>query len=278
MIIATIGFNARHAQHRHVSRLENIPAEIRHLVLSAVSSMEDLRALVRASPVYHQQYLLHRRLLLWNCLLLQMGNVFVDVLAVHSSGSKDFQTTRNYQGIRDFIVRYKTHRQHSEETLSKPPSIEEVVEIGVFYMSTIRPLIQRYILWTRQSVALLSSPAHLSVPERTRILRAFYRFQLFCNLFGLVHDFTSTYRTLSVEERLRLFLCIYEPWEIEEIACVDYFAKCKFEEVYRNIELDLLPGTLWLRFSGVPCELSLPTLISVGDASLTPPKPPGRGA
>lgn len=43
--------------------LEDFPAEIRRHILSMLE-LDELKVLVRASPVYHQQYLLDRRYLL----------------------------------------------------------------------------------------------------------------------------------------------------------------------------------------------------------------------
>lgn len=69
----------------HPITLESLPAELRHKILALVLDMEDLKALVLASPVFHQQYLLNRKAFLRRTLKAALGNVFVDAYAVHTS-------------------------------------------------------------------------------------------------------------------------------------------------------------------------------------------------
>lgn len=61
-------------------------------------------------------------------------------------------------------------------------------------------------------------------------MRALYRFQLYCNLFGVSqykvdHQWMLRFQD---EDILRIFMDIYEPWEVEEIACIYAFTKEKF--------------------------------------------------
>ncbi|KAL2691237.1 hypothetical protein Neosp_001618 [[Neocosmospora] mangrovei] len=62
----------------------------------------------------------------------------------------------------------------------------------------------------------------LSRTERIRIMRALYRFQLWCNLFGRSETGFDEVRILD------MFFGLYEPWEVEEINSVYHFARDGF--------------------------------------------------
>ena len=68
--------------------LENLPPETRRHVLY-VTGFEELRALIHASPVFHQQCSLDRRSLLSQSSETMLGNVTVDACGVYQSGWAD---------------------------------------------------------------------------------------------------------------------------------------------------------------------------------------------
>ena len=80
------------------SPLECLPAEIRHHILSS-TGYEGLKNLVRASPVYHQQYLWDREHILYGCLERALGSSTIDACAVYESGLFDFAKARNHEEI-----------------------------------------------------------------------------------------------------------------------------------------------------------------------------------
>lgn len=74
-----------------------------------------------------------------------------------------------------------------------------------------------------------------------RIFRALYRFQLFCNLFGTGRYLSPRQLRLIFDavDILDLFICVFEPWEVEEIFCVYAFAKFKYNKVFNDISWDV---------------------------------------
>lgn len=74
-----------------------------------------------------------------------------------------------------------------------------------------------------------------------RVVRALYRFQLYCNLFGVGHDSWERNRWDDDENRdiFRIFLRIFKTWEIEEIACIYTFVMKKFDRVFDDIRWDV---------------------------------------
>lgn len=77
-----------------------------------------------------------------------------------------------------------------------------------------------------------------------RLLRALYRFQLCCNLFGKGVDSSRLYfRGLNFDsdDILTIFLCLFEPWEIEEITCIYFFSKEMYHQIFKEIGWDVHP-------------------------------------
>jgi hypothetical protein len=102
----------------------------------------------------------------------------------------------------------------------------------------------------------LTYPEKLSHTENLRIMRAFYRWQLFCNLF-------RKRRTVTVGDHFRAmgddgetlafpsppspgiplinplrsldFLLTYESWEIEVILCIHQFGDAKYAQIFHNV-------------------------------------------
>ncbi|KPM35809.1 hypothetical protein AK830_g10746 [Neonectria ditissima] len=218
------------------SILEQLPFEMRHQILLAVDTIDDLNALVHASPTYHQQYRLGRAFWLWRSLWLDMGPVLIDAYTANLGMTLNSRPERNYNqrtASRSFITSYHLRRSTTAEALFASASTEEIINIAAFYSSTIRPLLPQYVAWTRNNLGALSMPDQLSKTERTRIVRGMYRFQIFCNVFS-----NTKY---GQSEKMELFLGAYDPWEIEELICIERFASFKFQSALDEVEKDLHP-------------------------------------
>ncbi|KAF4956879.1 hypothetical protein FGADI_3482 [Fusarium gaditjirri] len=226
-----------------LSNLERLPFEIRNGFLLAIDSLEDLSALVRASPTFHEQYRLDRAFWLWHCLQLEMGNVYIDAYIAGQCNHPEFRFKRTRQSTLLFIEEYKSHRSLSTDLFTKRPDDDEVLSIATFHSSVVRPLISHYVSWTRSNMESLSTPKEISRTEGRRIMRGLYRFQIFSNLFGAARDVGFHYgdRLLGSEERLNLFLDDFTAWEIEEMLCINAFMHAKYDSVFQEIQWDLHP-------------------------------------
>ncbi|KAK3935654.1 hypothetical protein QBC46DRAFT_396979 [Diplogelasinospora grovesii] len=225
--------------------LENLPPEVRRQLLS-ILGLEELRALVFASPVFHQQYILDRRFLLCKCLETTLRNVTVDAFSVYQSGLSGFLNTRTNEKVTQFLKSYQHRRSLAQYSiLTESLTEDEVVGVVAFHSSIIKPLTRYYTSWALANLANetkdLQSHEPLSKAEETRLMRALYRFQLCCNLFGVGRHGTSrqaTFRFRSVDI-LTIFICIFEPWQVEEIACIYTFAEEKYDQIFRDISWDV---------------------------------------
>ncbi|KAF5981523.1 hypothetical protein FCOIX_4171 [Fusarium coicis] len=226
-----------------LSRIEKLPFEIRNEILLAVDSLADLSSVVHTSPTFYQQFRLDRAFWLWHCLKQELGNVLVDAYNVDTYNTPEFRSTRSRQKVLQYVEDYKQQRADGAQSLPQP-SEDDVVRIASFHTSVIRYLMQEYAVWAHANLEDLSEPKELSRTEERRILRGLYRFQIFCGLFGPARGggyFFDEDSLLNPERMLQLLLNLYEPWEIEEILCINAFVHAKYRAFFEQVKWDLNP-------------------------------------
>lgn len=226
--------------------LEDLPPEIRLHVLSMLD-LDGLNALVHASPVYHEQYLLYRRFLLEQCLQTTLGGVYVDACAAYRTASPDFFKTRTRDAVEHFLESYHEQRSSAECSIyDEKLAGNEPLEMAVFHATIVRPLTRCYTSRALANVASENRKPQDETPvsktEERRLMRAMYRFQLCCNLFGVgSHEYTSQQPSLDLGcvDILSLFFSQLAPWEVEEIGCIYTFAQEKYNQIFNNIHWDV---------------------------------------
>lgn len=225
--------------------LENLPPEVRRHLLSMLE-LDGLRALVSTSPIYYHQYLLDRRHLLCRCLEVTLRSVTVDACAVYQSSSIEFSDARTSESVSQFLKSYQDRRSGSQySVISDTLTVDDIVRIVAFHSSIIKPLVRHYTAWALDNLSKEAGDPQnhesLSITEETRLMRALYRFQLCCNLFGVGRYRSYLQPRLGFDSVgiLKIFICIFEPWEVEEIACIYSFAKEKYNQIFDDICWDV---------------------------------------
>lgn len=230
--------------------LENLPPEVRRHLLFFMD-FESLRTLIHASPVYHEQYLLDRRLFLCNLLAPELHMIISDACAVDQSGSRGFSRLRaRKEYVIDFLSNYQKNYQSQKLTqhclfASSSLSLCLLGRLAAFHFSVIQPLARHYHEWTLANFAKeIDAPTSrqpFSKTEKMRLMRALYRFQLCCNLFGRGrHGIPpGTKPEMDDMDILKHFICIFEPWEVEEICCIYTFSKLQYERIFNDISWDV---------------------------------------
>jgi hypothetical protein len=226
------------------SALESLPAELRIQILSHLE-LGGLSALVHASPVFHEDYLQTRKLLLSECLEVTLPSAIIDACSAYQTGSVEFAKTRTEQTVTQFLTSYQNRRcRINYSIVTENFTEDDVLGIVTFYFSIIKPLVRCYTSWAMANLAHetkdVQSNEPLSRTEEMRLLRSLYRFQLCCNLFGKgSHEPLRSQREFESVDILRLFVCLFEPWEIEEVVCIYTFAQEKLDQVFRDIYWDV---------------------------------------
>ncbi|KAL2015312.1 hypothetical protein VTK56DRAFT_5890 [Thermocarpiscus australiensis] len=224
------------------SMLETLPSELRLQVISHISDLHDLKALVLASPVFYQQYRLDRKHVLSQVLVSTLGSFLVDAHAVQRSATL-YSPPRPLplDAMREFIQNYTLRRFAVPELVLEDCTLADLVDMAAFQQSVARPLSLKCAALFLQHLDPSLEVGSLSGTEQTRLLRALYRFQLYCNLFGQGPK-PGEYRVvarLDNAETLALFFGAFNPWEVEEIDCIYTLIRNKYDAVLDAIQCDL---------------------------------------
>lgn len=244
---------------KEVPALEKLPPELRRYLLSTVE-LDSLQSLIEASPIYYQQYKLDREQLLCRSLESTLGSAAVDAYYVYQSNTVEFSKHRTPDRIDELL---KSYRDRMSQPWCEVLGIKDVVSMIKFYSKIIQPLLRHYKSQALNRLAEeTKSPKineDLSRTEEIRLMRAFYRYQLCCNIYGLGRgkpfrfdegfrfdevyccDDTWAFHTGYVTSARLLgdFFCIFDPWEAEELACITKFVQEKYEAIFDKIQWDL---------------------------------------
>lgn len=80
----------------------------------------------------------------------------------------------------------------------------------------------------------------LSRPETARLIRAIYRVQLWCNIFGFGMGPYKVPASVSRWEMACMFHETFEPWEVEEMLCIFQNMREMVESLFKDARDDLL--------------------------------------
>ena len=235
--------------------LESLPPEIQSAVLLNIRDIASLKALIHASPRYHSAYLSQRNAILKRVLF---NSIHPDVLydaffAVRSTSTLTSNLQDRTARVKSFLSEYKDKRdewtppEHLDlESLSKLARLQNQVQHAT------DDLCQKAFSCHAFAGKLVGHGEQLSPNEIRRFYRAFYRFEIFCRLFRdwdlpLAEQKSSDapYRArgstpeLDSMEKSSRFLGLFNPWEVEELACVrDYFCSY-YRHMLQKFEPDL---------------------------------------
>ncbi|GFN15311.1 hypothetical protein AtubIFM56815_003144 [Aspergillus tubingensis] len=250
--------------HSH-THLETLPAEIRFQILSFMD-YKGLKALVQASPIYLEQYLVDRDLLLFGCLEATLGSLLFEASVVHETGSLAFSEARTSNNILQFCQSLKERSSSSRfSNLTEDITREDASDMMAFHFDVIKPFAKHYAEWALSNLAKEPEASHtkvdepLSESEEFRIIRALYRFQICCNLFGLgphqdhVSGDYQDYLFVKTRKICQFLESLYHPWELEELWSINVFAEEKCTEFIKSIEWDFHEDNPRFDRQGRPC-------------------------
>lgn len=236
-----------HSRHRSItvkhSQMDNaplyaLPPEIKRCIL-AFLTLGQLKPLIRASPVFLQQFLADRRYVFVSCLRNTLGSVFVDALFVHRTKS----TTPDANEILGVLDDYQKMRAEPYQTrVTEELSEVDAMAMLTFHTKRVLPVAHWFIGWAVNcavsdlGIPSFRQPLSPSRTEGTRFLRSLYRFQICCQLFGSKRfaKLRKGRRRRDATDILSVFFFLFEPWEVEEMRCLSRFA----DAVYRRVKKD----------------------------------------
>ena len=235
-----------------MATLERLPAELQIAILLNIGDIGSLESLIRASPRYHSLYVSQRHAILKQVLF---NSIHPDALYDAYSAIESTNTTTSDR--KDRAVKFRTFVSNYSKTRDTwvPPE-----HLDLETLSRLAWL-QNHVQHSTQDLYRVASSSHpfpgtqmvhceeISVNESRRFYRAFYRFHIFCNLFRnwetppddvLLSDSSDEDDfEPNALEKSSWFLSLFNPWEVEELACVrDYFFKY-YRRMLHQFEADL---------------------------------------
>ncbi|GFF99845.1 hypothetical protein IFM53868_10485 [Aspergillus udagawae] len=244
--------------------LEGLPVELHICILFKLQDLDSLRSLVLASPDYYQAYHLVRDELLLS-ILQSSHDDLVDVAdAVAAIRSKGLYACK--LSNREKIIALLDSRRRSEEIRrlgllspfpDQPATVEETIQLlhlhrmATFLLDDYSKT-ARYPDWV-PTEKWKNKSLIISRTEQRRFFRAFYRMQIWANIFGHIelplgadkpeqenYWFEGVPPVFEEEEVWRLFFGTMAPWEVEEIACFWKHCYHRWAEPYFEASDNLL--------------------------------------
>jgi hypothetical protein len=248
-----------------MNTLDGLPVELKICILQQMPDIQSIRSLVLASSKYYQTYDTVRSHILFD-LLLQHYNDEVEItealVAMRSEGVIA-EDPRNRDKIIDLLDCRRRGTREGKKYKHDSFSIDEIVkllklhEAAVYFMDEFSVSIPQPSWWqTAVQGRWGSGNVKFSHTERARFLRAFYRLQIWCYIFGQPECYPSsssaqlasdrpsynewTDRTFSHEEAFRLIWGSMPPWEVEEIGCLLEYFILKYIQIFQEITTALI--------------------------------------
>ncbi|KAI9641993.1 hypothetical protein NHQ30_009863 [Ciborinia camelliae] len=223
-----------------MARLDNLPVELRELILFSAPDVATLKCLAHSSPFFHSAYYGRRK------------HILATVIATEITPAILHEA--RYVARASVIERGPSWLSDVEELLGEyDKGMGELFPFDItpaelIYVSRFLPALHHISLAFFHSTLshhpLSGEEIHLPLPTRAemcRIQRSIIRMELFSILFSESKDRPS-YRPSweSPREELgKLFFSRFELWEVEEIICMKDFFYRQYDIVFRDCSAEL---------------------------------------
>ncbi|KAI9740239.1 MAG: hypothetical protein M1834_004817 [Cirrosporium novae-zelandiae] len=235
--------------------LELLPPEIQFQILKQIPNIKSLYALLNASPRYFQVYRLSKAAILshiaQNYITSAALPLAVDALEQRKQRGPRRDGTAVLASLEDFRQKSpKIPYKFSLEILKALVQFHEIVEylISDFAITRLANIENDIRLKTCRSSSKYSSGAAdaksafvLSQTEHSRLVRAFYRMELYGQIF---YTPESPQDEIALEEQSKAFLQRLEDWELEEFLCVRSYLIERLTDYVNQVEDDFMQDFL----------------------------------
>lgn len=220
------------ACHTHqLPKLEHLPPEIILMIFGFVSSIPDLKSLVHASPWAHRCYLAERRSVLTEVLIRELPPQILLTLVACIKAPNVTSPGISASVYKEFMDRYPWYLDQFSENAQTVLETEIVAATRLHDIASA--CIRDFISFCHQGLLTptdaIGSFQQLSSTEMYRLLRAFYRLELFGRLFSYHNNLKTRESTPRNDlgwrcyDEIQLFFSVLSPWEAEELRCAfDY--------------------------------------------------------
>lgn len=202
----------------------SLPPELKQMIFSALPNASTLRSLVLTCSSCYRTFLDAETLIINAVLHTHIGSDLIfDAIVVSKS------TTLEPDGSDAATELLQLYAKQALICLSPVWKLRDALAIGSLH-ETIEIFSKDFasLALSRNPVTGLkdASPFPLSLLESNRVKRAFYRYELFCNMFRERGGVEKAQAASQNPRNLSLFFSMCAPWENEQLACVrDYLSE-----------------------------------------------------
>ncbi|KAF5005000.1 hypothetical protein FDECE_8525 [Fusarium decemcellulare] len=220
--------------------LANLPPEVLSLILHHVDSPRSLYHFISASPASFRVFSQSRKRILSSVIKNALpGQSVQHALAVLQAPSV------GYSQVHPFLAKYFGYTS----SFDFPTNEAGLLQLYHLY-NRISYLLDGY-LKSVQELGFDESVLRPSLTERTRLQRAFLRFELYSRVFPRCgsdpYPPPGEPRPVSrhpASQQFELFLANLSPWEVEEMSCVEQYFSSLIDEAIDQVEEDLVRAVL----------------------------------
>lgn len=205
--------------------LVSLPFELIQAILCFVPDVPSLRAVISTCTTLHRAFQNVERLVTERVLSNEMGSELMREASMMLESSR-LKNSWSKKAVEDFLRRQKLIITDETANLLRPWTLSGGIYVDRIYQHV------RYFAADFASSALsamfpLRRSALTPQPSATeiyRMKRAFFRLELYCNLFRKYT--TASEKRFTPQEQMELFLKQLPPWEVEQLVCVrDYLLR-----------------------------------------------------
>jgi hypothetical protein len=222
--------------------LENIPSEMQLAIMKKLPDLESLRSLSLISPQFNRLRIEHQVTVLATVPNSEIdASVFEQAYWTMRAAQQGFDSSNHRSKLRDFMAAFSDSDSDPPEAKHVP--LAELIKISSLH-SHVTTLVKDFCAYALSGPLApspaCSKPSAISSMEFNRIALAFYRFELYCNLYKdhlVVED-----GTLQASDKLQMKLESFKlfdswnAWESEGVACMrDYFC-ARLTDAFANIQ------------------------------------------
>ncbi|KAL1865936.1 hypothetical protein VTK73DRAFT_4998 [Phialemonium thermophilum] len=237
--------------------LETLPNEVRFLILSFVD-LPTLDNLVHASPVFHAQYLGHRRYFLCTALDLTLGDYVAEAcISLRSRIPSGGLSGISYHAIGQMLLTLNERKPSFSgyPILNLGLTEDEAVQMAAFHLGKVQPLAVRFTEWAMSKPDCFPALAGLRGEEWTRALVGdgevfgclYWHLMISSNPAFQLRRMEAWYSSRQqVTEGREVFSRVIAPWKTQLFSRVGYFL---LEELSHRLNQEgSYPGSKMRRF------------------------------
>ena len=239
---------SQQACHSRATSLEDLPVEIKIIILSHTPDLSSLSNILHASPSYYRAYCGAREEVLHAMTIHTLQEHQIGLLdpwtAVHGL-QPAYDTSCRVEIVKERLNKYAQGSMDGSRRRLAPEDSLAIMSLHEKFSVLISNYCKNKFSRNPLSGSLDDDPVPPSQLELHRLYKALWRFKIYSNFFGplSMHDIAPPDPTISEDEIACKFFGLFPMYEVEELACLqkyarDYYYSLSAEDHYWSLSCE----------------------------------------